>query len=76
MVRIKCVNPSCTGPGKSFEWDEGRRLSRGGRVAAPHADGAVRLTVVCPHCQTENMIWVTGVKSDFDLTREVGEDEG
>lgn len=69
MVRIKCVNPSCTGPGKNFEWDESRRLKAGGRVTAPHADGAVRLTVVCPHCMTDNVVWVKGAKLDFDLTR-------
>jgi hypothetical protein len=76
MVRIRCVNPECEGPGKSFEWEESRRLGRGGRVVAPHAEGAVRLTVVCPHCRTENVVWAKGVKSDFDLTRGVGDDEG
>ncbi len=74
MVRIKCVNPKCTGPGKSFEWDESQRLKAGGRVAAPHADGAVRLTVVCPHCKTDNVVWVKGAKLGFDLTR--GGDDG
>lgn len=76
MVRIRCVNPNCAGPAKSFEWDESRRLRRGGHVAAPHAEGAVRLTVLCPHCKTDNVIWATGVRPDFDLTRGAGEDEG
>ena len=37
MVRIKCVNTGCTGPGKVFEWDESRYLKRGGGIAAPRA---------------------------------------
>lgn len=74
MVRIKCVNQNCTGPAKSFEWDESRRLKRGGGIASPHAEGAVRLTVVCPHCGTNNVVWVTGVKLDINLTRGGGGD--
>ncbi len=69
MVRIKCVNQKCTGPGKIFEWDEQRRLSPGGRVVAADAEGAVRLSVACPHCRSDNVVWVTGAQPDFDLTR-------
>ncbi len=71
MVRIKCVNPGCTGPEKRFEWDESRHVQPGGGIAAPHAEGAVRLAVVCPHCGTENGVWATGVKKNNKVTRKI-----
>jgi hypothetical protein len=67
MLRIKCVNTKCTG--KSFEWDEKRRIARGGRVAAPHAEGAVRVVVACPHCKTDNLVWMKKVQKNVGMAR-------
>ncbi len=59
MVTIKCVNPKCTSPTKSFRWDE---TQYGKGMAQPHEQGAVRVVAVCPYCQTENLVWVKKVK--------------
>lgn len=67
MLRIKCVNTKCTG--KSFEWDEKRRLAQGGRVAAPHAEGAVRVVVSCSHCMTDNVVWLLRVQKNVRVAR-------
>lgn len=71
MLRIKCVNTKCTGSTKSFEWEESRRLESGGGIAAPYAEGAVRLIVTCPHCMTDNVVWVTKLKFNFDVIRDM-----
>ena len=69
MVRIKCVNPECTGPGKRFDWDESPQLGVGGKLAEPHAEGAVSLEATCPHCGTSNKVWFTKVKRNVGLAR-------
>jgi hypothetical protein len=67
MLRIKCVNPKCSG--KSFEWDESQRIKRGGCVAQPHAEGAVRVVVACPHCKTDNVVWMKKVQRNIGVAR-------
>lgn len=67
MLRIKCVNTKCTG--KSFDWDEKRRLAKGGNVATPHAKGAVRVVVACSHCMTDNVVWLTKVQKTVRVPR-------
>lgn len=69
MVRIKCVNPACSGPKKSFEWDESQQLKSGGRMATPHESGAVSLLVTCSHCGTGNKVWVMKVKKNVGFAR-------
>ncbi len=58
MIRIKCINPACPGPTKSFEWDETSELKKPGSLARPREKDAVRVVAVCPHCGTENAVWV------------------
>ena len=67
MLRIKCVNTKCTG--NSFDWDERQRLARGGRVAEPHAEEAVRVVVACPHCKTDNVVWMKKVQRNVGVAR-------
>jgi len=69
MTSIKCVNPKCKSPKKSFDWDESKHLKKGGQIAQPHERDAVRLVVTCPFCQTDNLIWVTGAKRDTPIYR-------
>lgn len=69
MVRIKCVNPSCTSPSKRFDWDEGKHVGRGGGTAKPREPGAVRVIAVCPFCSTENLVWLKGVKKIHRVLR-------
>jgi hypothetical protein len=69
MLRIKCVNPECTGPAKKFDWDESRRLKQGGGIATPHEAGAVRVAVACPYCQTENVVWLKKVQKNTGVAR-------
>lgn len=72
MVRIKCVNPNCTSPSKSFEWDESKYVKPGGGIAQPHEPGTVRVIAVCP-CGTENIVWVKQAKTDEEVMREYNE---
>lgn len=64
MIRIKCSNPNCTSPIKSFGWDETAEVDHSGGMAQPHERGAVRVIVVCPCCGTENAVWVKGIKRE------------
>lgn len=68
MTRIRCV--SCH---KTFEWDEEEAVLPGGGLAKPHAAGAVRLSVACPLCHTNNAIWVKEPKVEVLL--DLDEDE-
>ncbi len=74
MIRIKCINPQCSSPTKSFEWDETAELAEGGELARPHEKGAVRLSVTCPYCGTDNLVWVKGALLD-DIVAEEEEEE-
>jgi hypothetical protein len=69
MVTVKCINPNCSSPTKSFEWDETAELVAGGTIAAPHEKGAVRVVATCPYCGTENVVWVKGLKTDDIIRR-------
>jgi hypothetical protein len=55
MIRIKCANTQCV---KSFPWDETSELKKPGELARPREKGSVRVIAVCPHCSTENAVWV------------------
>ena len=68
MIRIKCINPQC--PKKNFDWDESKHIQRGGSIAQPYEEGAARVIAVCPHCFTENTIWVKRADKLDDVTRE------
>ena len=70
MVRIRCVNPKCTSPTKSFEWDESQHVGPGGGMAQPYEEDAVRVIAVCPYCTTQNAVWVKGTESDDYVVRE------
>jgi hypothetical protein len=69
MIRIKCINPNCSSPTKSFEWDETTELEEGGSLAKPGEEDAVRVLVTCPYCGTDNVVWVKGVLLD-DIVEE------
>ncbi len=71
MIRIKCINPQCSSPTKSFEWDETTELGKDGALATPHEKGAVRVVAVCPWDGTENVVWVKGAKTDNTVWRKV-----
>jgi hypothetical protein len=69
MIRINCINPNCSSPTKSFEWDETTELEEGGSLANPGEKDAVRVLVTCPYCGTDNVVWVKGVLLD-DIVEE------
>jgi len=69
MIRIKCSNLKCTSPTNSFDWDESKHIQRGGSIAQPYEEGAVRIIAVCPYCVTENAVWVKKAKKNDVLTR-------
>ncbi len=71
MISIKCVNPNCTSPSKTFDWDEQRELEPGGSIAQPNELAAVRVAVGCPYCRTENSIWLKGMKKPHRVVRKV-----
>ena len=59
MLKIKCCNEKCPGPGRIFTWNERPHLQAEGRLAQEGDDGAVSFVVQCKHCGTKNKIWVT-----------------
>ncbi len=59
MLRIQCINPSCTAPNRIFTWNERPHLQTEGRLAQEEDDDAVSFVVQCKHCGTKNKIWVT-----------------
>lgn len=69
MIRIKCVNPNCTAPDGVFSWDERAHVEGGGGLAEPGDVGAVSFIAECPHCGTENKIWLKKVKEEDAVTR-------
>lgn len=69
MIRIRCVNPKCTAPAKTFAWDETGHVGPGGGIAQPHAPGAKSLIITCPYCATEQKIWLTGLNENDPITR-------
>lgn len=64
MIRVKCSNPNCTSPTRSFDWDETAEVVDSGGIAQPHERGAVRVIAVCPFCVAENVVWVKGIEAD------------
>ena len=70
MVTIRCVNPDCKSPTKTFQWDETTELQKGGTIAQPYEKGAARVIAVCSYCETENTVWVKKVKKNDTVTRE------
>lgn len=65
MVSIKCTNPNCTSPTKSFDWDD----SKHGGSATPHAEGAKRVPARCSYCRTDNYVWVKAARREHEVTR-------
>lgn len=69
MIRIKCVNKNCSGPTKSFDWDESPHVEDGGRVAAPRESGAKQVIAVCSYCGEQNKVWLKGVRKKDTIRR-------
>ena len=67
MLRIKCINSSCTALEGKFLWDDRARAEGG--PAQPGEPGAVAFIVECPYCGTENKVWLRKVKKTNSVTR-------
>ena len=61
MIKIKCCNDKCPGPGRIFPWNERSHLQAEGKLAQEGDDGAVSFVMQCKHCGTKNKIWVTKI---------------
>lgn len=68
MLRIQCINPSCSAPNRIFPWNERPRLLAEGRLAQEGDEGAVSFVVQCKYCGAKNKIWVTKLLTK-DATR-------
>jgi len=67
MLRINCINPSCTAPEGKFTWDDLAHAEGG--PAQPGETGALAFFVECPRCGTENKVWLMKIKKTDLLTR-------
>jgi hypothetical protein len=67
MFRIKCINSDCTAPDGQFPWDD--RAHAEGGSAQPGEPGAIAFLVECPHCGTENKVWLHKAKRPDSVTR-------
>ena len=69
MLRIKCINSSCTALEGKFLWDD--RAHAEGGPAQPREPGALAFIVDCPYCGTENKVWLFKVKKEDGVLRGV-----
>ncbi len=69
MIRITCKNAKCDSPNRKFDWNETPHVNAGGGLASEHDSDATRVVIICPYCQTPNLIWLKGVKRDDILLR-------
>ncbi len=69
MIPIHCLNPNCSSPTQSFEWDVSQYVEAGGGIAPPRAQGAVRVIADCPYCAAENPVWVYRAKKQDVVIR-------
>ncbi len=56
MIKIRCVNRECPASDRIFEIDENEFGADG--PAKQGEKGARQYIVVCPFCNTENLIWM------------------
>lgn len=58
MISIKCVNPQCTSPSKSFDWDKTEYARKGFKPVKAGTAGASSLVIKCLFCRADNKVWV------------------
>jgi len=69
MAVIRCANPQCSNPTRTFDWNELDHVRKGGRIVTPGAAGSMSVIALCPYCLFENKLWVTKLKSDDEILR-------
>lgn len=71
MIRVRCINPNCSAPSKTFQWDETKYVDSDGGIAQPDEPGAIRIVVCCPYCQTEMGVWVKKARMKDSIVRDL-----